>query len=110
MKKLILLITLIFSLNASAFWCETFDKAIDVGTVSIASILECERPELIKKDLVTLFNYDYFCTEAKGPFCTILAEAISNSLPMIVPEEWECKLNLASRLTRASVEFMCNKI
>jgi len=110
MKKWLVLSVFLVSFQASAFWCTTFDKALNVGTVSIASILECENKDIIKLDLVSLFNYDYFCGEqVYGPVCSLIAEAVANSLPHVVPERWGCKLDLASRITRIGVETICQK-
>lgn len=112
MKKMIVLFCMLFSLNSWSFWCSTFDKALDVGSVATASILECERVDLIKLDYVRVFQYDRFCGEEidKGVFCNILSQAVSNALPYVVPKEWECKLNLASQLTRVSFEYVCNTL
>ena len=108
MKKLIVLVSFMFSLQASAFWCSAFDKGLDVGTISIATVLECERKDLIKQDLVALFHYEDFCgVEQKGPFYSLISEADTKALPHIVPERWECKLDLASRITRVTVQYIC---
>jgi hypothetical protein len=112
MKKLIVLLCLLVSFSARPWWCPTFNKALDVGAFTLSHILECHKTDLVKIDLVGWLRYHDFCGETakESEVCLLIGEAAAKFLADAVPIEWDCKLDLAGRITKESVRSVCEKV
>lgn len=103
MKKFLVMIMLVFSLNGMADCSERYEKVVDKTTDAISFVLQCGAKKEVRKSVDNLGRKLGFCK--KGPVCIIAGKVGAKLVESQIPYRWRCEPDIAMK----GVEFAISK-
>jgi len=92
--------------------CEDTKRAADIASVKMASVLSCQNPEAIAKDLIAEVEKAELCSNREQgalgeAICRPVSSYVVNQLVKKLPSNWQCNGGQAKDVTVNTLYAAC---
>ena len=88
--------------------CEKEEMILDVGSRTLATVLECANVDPIRSDLKRAFDHMDLCSEQlSANLCSTASGALVRHLKNRIPKTWECTADKSGAVLKHAIERAC---
>lgn len=114
MKFFGLIFVLVFSFSCSKeIKCKIEDSMVEYGSKAVASQLNCENEDAVKKTLSSIIKGLNICDSEMGigaEVCKVGSSMAIDVLGKKIPSEWECDPEATADTLKSTLESACDQI